>query len=335
MTHTLDMKHLALASLALPGIGRKTAIDILSATSEVPQTPEEFEVLVRSVGGSRTKAIGHTDAVAALDRAARILEEAAELGIQVFCIADTTYPERLLSIPDPPAVLFARGSVDSLSRPEALAIIGTRKPTDFGYKAAHRLALRCAEAGIVVVSGLAIGCDARAHEGCLDGEGVTIAVLAHGVDSVHPVVNRPLAERILVSGGVLVSEYAPGEKPRRNFFVERDRIQSALSRAVLVIETDIKGGTMHTVRFARTQGREIACLVHPETFRSEAKTQGNQKLILDGVATAIGSASDLTALIDRARNGDHDSGSDAESIRAVGLQLELWGADHSGGGYRS
>ncbi len=335
MTHTLEMRRLALASLALPGVGRRTAIDILSAASEVPQTPKEFEALVRSVGGSRTKRIGPADAALALDRAARLLEEAAEQGIHVFCITDVTYPERLRSIPDPPAVLFVRGSVDPLSRFDALAIIGTREPTEFGQKAAHRLALRCAEAGIVVVSGLAIGCDARAHEGCLDGAGVTIAVLAHGVDSVYPKANRTLAERILDNGGALVSEYAPGEKPRRNFFVERDRIQSALSRVVLVIETDIKGGTMHTVNFARKQGREVACLVHPETLRSEAKTQGNQKLIREGVATPIGSANDLTALIDRARNGDHDIGSEAESIRTAGLQLELWGADHSGGDHRS
>ena len=329
MTAQVDMQRVALASLALPCVGRKTAIDILAAAPETLDSVADFAELVHAAGKARTSRLGIDDLTSALDRAVEQLNAAAAEDIAVITIRDSRYPDHLRSIPDPPAVLFARGRLDGLERP-ALAIIGTREPTDFGQRAAHRMAMRCAEAGVVVVSGLAKGCDAAAHQGCVDAEGVTIAVLAHGVDSVHPVANRALADQILDRGGCLVSEYSLGEKPRRNYFVERDRIQSALSRAVLVVETDIKGGTMHTVNFAKKQGRAVACLVHPSRYSSEPKTQGNQKLIREDSAVPVGSAEDLMALLERVQNGDHKhEGSDTSAI-----QLELWGAAADGGDSR-
>ncbi|MCH8275856.1 MAG: DNA-processing protein DprA, partial [Armatimonadetes bacterium] len=172
-----------------------------------------------------------------------------------------------------------------------------------------------AEAGFAIVSGLAHGCDTYGHEGCLEGHGVAVGVLAHGLDRVYPAANRDLAERLLESGGCLVSEYPVGVRPMRAAFAERDRIQSGLSDGVLVIETDVKGGTMHTVRFSRDQGRPLACIDHPEKWLGEEKTMGNQKLIKDGWATPIPDGDALARFLDYITpnlSGETDTRSEAE-----------------------
>ena len=133
-----------------------------------------------------------------------------------------------------------------------------------------------------------------AHEGCLEAQGIGVAVLAHGLDMVYPAANRGLAERLLDRGGCLASEYPVGTTPVRSAFAERDRIQSGLSDGVLVIETDVRGGTMHTVRFARDQGRALACIEHPQRYRSEDETRGNRKLIEEGSARPIPDGDSLT-----------------------------------------
>ena len=175
--------------------------------------------------------------------------------------------------------------------------MGTREPTPFGKETAQRLGCTAAEAGYVIVSGLALGCDTHAHEGCLKARGIGVAVLAHGPDTVHPAANRDLADRLLESGGCLTSEHPAGTRPARAAFAERNRIQSGLSDGVLVIETDVKGGTMHTVRFARTQGRALACIDHPPRYRREVKTKGNQKLIREGYARRIADGAAFTTFL--------------------------------------
>jgi DNA processing protein len=121
--------------------------------------------------------------------------------------------------------------------------------------------------------------------------------MAHGLDKVYPAANRDLAARLLDCGGCLVSEYPLGTTPIRTAFAERDRIQSGLADGVLVIETDVKGGTMHTVRFSRDQHRPLACVAHPENWLIEEKTRGNQKLIRDGWAVSVPDAPALLAFL--------------------------------------
>ena len=224
---------------------------------------------------------------------ARWLKEGQDAGVQALPFFDEHYPQRLRDIDDPPVVLFVKGSVDALHSHRSVAIVGTRKPTHFGERAAQKAGRLAAESGIVVVSGLALGCDAKAHEGCVEARGAGVAVLAHGLDRVYPAANRDLADRLLSCGGCLVSELPVGVKPARWTFAYRDRIQSGLSDRVLVVETDVKGGTMHTVDFSRKQQRPLACIDHPQQFHSASQTQGNQRLIQEGSAVGIG---DQTAL---------------------------------------
>ena len=231
-------------------------------------------------------------------RRARIeLARGREMGVQAISFHDETYPARLRATPDPPAVLFVRGSAQGLQAAKALAVVGTREPTSFGQEVAQRSGRAAAEAGYVIVSGLALGCDTHAHEGCLEAQGIGVAVLAHGLDKVYPATNRGLADRLLEHGGCLTSEYPVGASPVRSAFAERDRIQSGLSNGVLVIETDVRGGTMHTVRFARDQGRTLACIDHPERYRWEDKTRGNRKLIDEGCASPIANGDALTGFL--------------------------------------
>ena len=313
-----------LALVSLPGIGRTTARTVLQAEEKIPDSSGELlEVVMRTAGRRGQKLTVH-DADVALQEADQVIADSSKHQIQIICISDEHYPIPLRETNDPPVIIFVRGNRGVLIQTDSIAIVGTRQPTDFGEKSAHRIAGLLAEEGIAVVSGLAQGCDTHAHEGCIASGGRTIAVLAHGLDMVYPKSNAQLAERILEQGGTLVSEYPVKEQPRRNHYVQRDRIQSALSKVVLVIETDLDGGTMHTVRFAQKQGRQLGCLVHPSEYLGESTIQGNRMLLRDELAFPVEDPSDLRDLIIRARELSQGARKPAKH-RQVRLQSTLWG----------
>lgn len=225
-----------------------------------------------------------------------MIEEAESQGVTIISSDESRFPSQLRSIPDPPLVLYIKGEVNTLGQP-AIAVVGTRTPSSFGATAAERLGANLGSKGFVIVSGLAVGCDTAAHEGCLQARGITVAVVAHGVDYVYPAKNRKLADAIVDGGGALVSEYAPGTRPRPNYFVERDRLQSGLSLGVIVVETDVEGGTMHTAGFAVKQQRRLASVVHPPKFAADKNARGNQKLIIESGAFPLEKKEDLDAFI--------------------------------------
>ena len=286
------------ALMKIKGVGRRGALRIVEGITADPD-PRRFQQMVMASAG-RTR-LAEDDLADAWLRSETQLRESEEAGIQAFALFDTGYPARLKLIPDPPAVLYVKGSPVGLAGKGSLAVVGTREPTDYGARVARKSASSAVEAGFVIVSGLAHGCDTLGHEGCLDAEGVGVAVLAHGLDKVYPAANKGLAARLLETGGCLVSEYPIGMTPMRTAFAERDRIQSGLSDGVLVIETDIKGGTMHTVRFAREQRRALACIDHPERLRGEEKAQGNRQLIADRWATPVPDGDALTRFLESLR----------------------------------
>ena len=144
---------------------------------------------------------------------------------------------------------------------------------------AESTARKSVESGFCVVSGLAMGCDVHAHSSTLENNGNTVAVLAHGLDEIHPTQHKEIAKQIIAQGGCLLSEYAPGSPIERGNFVDRDRLQSAASLGLLVIETSLTGGSMHTVSFAEKQKRPIACLDHPIKYHDMESVKGNRHLI--------------------------------------------------------
>jgi DNA processing protein len=200
-------------------------------------------------------------------------------GIDFILPNDPLFPNTLKSIPDPPAALFLRGT--PLKDELCISLIGTRSMTPYGQRSAEFFARELATNGVTVVSGLALGTDAACHRGCLDAGGRTVAVLPSGINnrSISPQTNLVLAERILDSGGLLLSENAPGTPTLPYQFLHRNRLISGLSDAVVIIEADHGSGALVTARLALEQGREV--LAVPGSIWSNA-SRGTNELIRDG-----------------------------------------------------
>lgn len=192
---------------------------------------------------------------APLDLAEQEIDKAQKAGIKLLCMGDEDYPEALKNIHDPPAVIYIKGQLLSADK-KAIAVVGTRVPTPYGLRIAQRLASELAQLGITVISGLALGIDAAAHEGALEAKGRTLAVLGSAVDEIFPKQNQKLAERI-IENGALVSEFVLGTKPDHWTFPQRNRIISGLSLGTIVIEGGYKSGAMITAKLALDQGREV------------------------------------------------------------------------------
>lgn len=303
-----------LALMNVQSIGRAKAVQLAAGAKADTGFPRELAELVNSSSQS-VKGVPHLTipaAIASFEKADRSIEAAAKHHIKVIGLNDEYFPRRLRTIPDVPPVIFVKGDVCALDAITVVALIGTREPSEFGAKSAFRLGQRLALSQVPVVSGLALGCDAEGHRGCLSERGKAVAVLAHGLDNVYPAANRELASQILDQGGCFISEYPVGTKPQRSSFVDRDRLQSGLSDAVLVVETGTTGGSQHTIRFGEAQGRKIACVQHPPEYSHHEKAQGNAALIRQGRAMPIASHEDLLRFVaalsgaeDTARNKAH------------------------------
>jgi len=205
-------------------------------------------------------------------------------------LSDAGYPKLLEQIPDPPETVYCRGNLDLLNS-MCFAIVGTRKMTPYGRQTATAMARELVQNAFTIVSGLALGIDAIAHTAALDSDGSTIAVLAGGIDDAHiyPSLHRSLAQRILRSGGLLLSEYPSGTRPMKHMFPERNRIVSGVSLGVLVIEADEKSGALITARCALEQNRDVFAI--PGNIFSP-RSAGPHHLIQAG-AKLVTQASDI------------------------------------------
>ena len=215
------------------------------------------------------------------------LEWAAAEGNAVLTLADSDYPQPLLETPDPPALLYLRGRRELLAR-ASLAIVGSRNATPQGVSNAEQFARAFSNAGLTIVSGLALGIDAAAHRGGLDGAGSTIAVLGTGADILYPQRNRALGERI-AQEGLIVSEFPLGTPPHGSNFPRRNRVISGLARGCLVVEAALASGSLITARLAAEQGREVFAI--PGSIHSP-HSKGCHALIKQG-AKLVESAQDL------------------------------------------
>lgn len=181
---------------------------------------------------------------------------AQQKGHRILTWLDPNYPCLLKEVPGAPLVLYVRGDSKILDNPQ-LAIVGSRNPTPMGMQLAHEFAKHLSLCGLTITSGLALGIDASSHQGALAGDGLTIAVMGSGLDQIYPVRHHDLAEKILVKGGAVISEFPPGTPPKPENFPRRNRIISGLSVGVLVVEAALRSGSLITARYALEQGREI------------------------------------------------------------------------------
>lgn len=207
----------------------------------------------------------------------KLIAKLAKMKISCVFIDDIEYPEHLLNIPCPPVVLYYIGDLSLLSKP-CVSIIGTRTPTRYGKDVTDIFAKSLASVGIVTISGLAYGLDGIVASSTIEVGGKTVAVLGGGLDKIYPSSHVDLARKVVKSGGLLLSEYLPGVKPQKHFFIERNRVIAGLSSGLIITEAGEASGTLSTAKFAIDYGREL--FVVPGNITSE-KSLGSNKLIAE------------------------------------------------------
>jgi DNA processing protein len=210
-------------------------------------------------------------------------------GISLLFLNDAAYPQRLLNCYDPPTVLYYKGSAN-LNTGRIINIIGTRHLTDYGRQVTDQLVEGLASHGVTIASGMAFGIDTQAHRACIKFNVPTVGVLAHGLDTIYPAENAKLARQILLQNGGLLSEFPIGTKPDRHNFPTRNRVVAGLCDATVVIETDIKGGSMITAELASSYNRDVFAVPGRNT---DAKSRGCNQLIRRNKAALITNAQDL------------------------------------------
>lgn len=294
--------------LQLKGLGRNKLMKLVNNLSFEPKSIEDYyDILIENNNILKLPSFNKSDLQVAFDKGSDIVEKSENAGIKIISLFNDLYPSILKSIKDPPILLNAKGNISVLDSKIGIAIIGTRTPTTYGYKIGERLGKVLAEQGFNIVSGLAKGCDTSGHIGALNGKGTTTAILAHGLDYIYPKENKELANRIIENNGLLVSEYFVGAKPFRTSFVERDRIQAGLSKAIVVVETDIKGGTMHTVNYGIDYKKVVCAYNHPIQYQSD-KSRGNQFLINNKNVIPLTDSNDIESLVNQLGPNDIGQG---------------------------
>lgn len=272
-----------------PGVGNDTARKLLAAFGSPEAVWTQTPTLLKAVTSLRIAEALQSPPEgldAAVDQLMAWL--AAADNHHVLVLGDALYPPELLQIADPPLLLYVLGNIGALQHPQRLAIVGSRNPTPQGQANARQFAQALSEAGVCVVSGLALGVDGAAHEGALQADAPTIAVVGTGLDRVYPKRHLALAHRI-AEHGALVSEYPLGTPPLAPNFPRRNRIIAGLSQGTLVVEAAVQSGSLITARLAAEQGREVFAI--PGSIHAP-QSRGCHALIRQG-AKLVESAQDI------------------------------------------
>jgi DNA processing protein len=250
----------------LGGLGLWRLIHHFGDPTAVLQAKTERLLTLPGIRKSQVAALSQVGELRA--NAERELHALRVLGGDAISFDDALYPQPLRQLSDPPPVLFLRGNKMLLHQP-LVAIVGSRAATAYGRKAAHRLAEGLSRAGVIVVSGMAVGIDSSGHAGALQGGGTTIAVLGSGLDVVYPPQNKKLFQDI-VARGVVISEYPLGTAPEAFRFPARNRIIAGITAAIVVVEAAKRSGSLITAQIGLDYGREIFAVPGQiDSFKSE------------------------------------------------------------------
>lgn len=262
----------------LKGIGPATL-------SQIYQSPDFLGASIESLSANSPKlqkALSEPSAwTAAQDKAAADLDQAARHGARILSATDVDYPGGLRDAKHSPFFLYVKGYVPA-DQSRSIAIIGTRDPTAHGEVTCERLTEVFVHHGWDIVSGLALGIDAVAHDSTIRAGGRTIAVLAHGLHTIAPRQHQRLAEQILASGGGLVSEFPFGMEPAVHQFIKRDRTQAGLSMAVAMVQSATDGGSLHAARAALQLGRHLIVPVPTAHDRQVNEPSISANMLLSG-----------------------------------------------------
>jgi DNA processing protein len=278
----VDEERVAYLTLTqVPGMGPIRLKTLLTAcTTAVGAHSAPFAFLSTIPGLSRAMATAIKATPLELGR--KTAENAVRVGAEILIPEDSGYPPLLRHIADPPPVLFTLGNSSLLCR-AAVAIVGSRDHSNYGAQVTRQLAAAAADAGVLVVSGMARGLDAVAHTAALDAGGPTLGVLGNGIGVIYPAANRGLYERV-VQDGLLVTEFPPGERPSVGSFPRRNRLISGLARVTVVVEAAAGSGALITASFALEQGREVMAV--PGNITSPVSV-GTNRLLRDGAAPIL------------------------------------------------
>ena len=294
----------------IKGIGQKSLMNLINSgypiTDLIAMDEDELGGYIKGSGKKNAIDAIHHHYSEQQENAEKELDNLKENDIDLITFWDDDYPFLYKEIKDPPIFLYCKGNTSLLNYKQSIAIVGTRECSDYGRKIAFNTAEYFSGQKYNIVSGLAIGIDTAGHRGSLKSEGLTTAVLTD-IHKIYPEENIQLANTILDTNGLLLAENAPGTFPHRGLFVARDRLQSGLSLAVFPIETDVKGGTMHTVQFAQDQNRLLFCpdlLSIPKYPNNFSKSRGVIQLINDGKAIAF-SKSIYPELLDKLKKHEN------------------------------
>jgi DNA processing protein len=279
-----DQRRTWLRLIRSENVGPSTFRTLLNHFGSAAAALEALPELSRRGGGRRIKVATEAEADAELAAARRF-------GAQFVALGEPEYPRDLRMIDAPPPLVAVIGDADVLTRP-AIAVVGSRNASVAGRTMAERLARGIGDGGFVVVSGLARGIDAAAHQAAI--ETGTVAVLAGGLDRVYPPEHGPLVERIIAAGGAAVSEMPFGWAPRAQDFPRRNRLISGMSLGVVVVEAAQRSGSLHTARFALEQGREVFAVPGSPL---DPRAEGCNQLIRDGATLTTAAADVVSALM--------------------------------------
>lgn len=279
----------ALSLKAIDGVGNKKALNLMNAFPSIElfskAETSDFSSVVGKKSGEDIAAIRSSLVNHWVKQSSKLIDGYQDDRIQVIAIGDEAYPQRLSDTLEPPLVIYVRGNIAALHQPRSVAIIGTRTPTRNGISQASELSEVLSRHGVVVVSGLAKGIDAAAHLGSIRAKSPGVSVFGTDLTTVYPKENKQLARDLLDQGGAVISEIGPGEKSGRGAFVRRDRIQAGLSDVIIPVQSDIDGGTMHTVKFGINYGRPVFVPMPSAPDMSASSVRGTQALVEDGRAS--------------------------------------------------
>lgn len=304
--------------LRLPGVGDRTVERLMSAFGSGRAALDVPHPVFADVAGVR--AARARDDAELRETVEKGLAWCGRAGVRVRLRGNPGYPARLEHLPDPPSVVLLRGREELLD-PPAVAIVGSRRSTASGRRMAEEIAGALAGAGVVTVSGLALGIDAAAHRGALSAGGETLAVLGTGPDVAYPPSNRGLFRRI-AEDGLLVTEFLPGEQALPHHFPRRNRLLAALAEVVVVVEAAVRSGALITAGHALDLGRTVAAV--PGSVYS-ASSGGTNRLIRDGAHPLLQPEEVLELLPDPVRL-DLEAAPGEERSRPGGDAGRIWPA---------
>jgi len=245
-----------LALTLIPNIGdvqAKILINHFGDASSIFKAKKLSLEKIEGIGEVRARSIKEFDDFHLAEHEIKFIEQ---YKIKTLFLTDAEYPKRLLNCYDSPTLLFYKGTAD-LNASKMISIVGTRSNTDYGKQFTEKLVKDLSEQGMIIISGLAHGIDAIAHKAALKNNLPTVGVVGHGLDKVYPSENTGLAKEMIKDGGGILSEFFSGTKPDKHNFPLRNRIVAGLSDATVVVETNIKGGSMITAKLADAYNRDV------------------------------------------------------------------------------